>query len=62
MTRYFRNCTYTIDKKAKPDGNQTILNLHISGLRGGGGGGGGCGVTPDFCESTILRYDLARTI
>ena len=27
-------------------------------LRAGGGGGGG-GFTPDFCENTILRYELA---
>ena len=26
-------------------------------LRGGGGGGGG--FSPDFCENTILRYELA---
>ena len=25
----------------------------------GGGGGGGGGFSPDFCENTILRYELA---
>ena len=26
---------------------------------GGWGGGGGGGGSPDFCENTILRYELA---
>ena len=29
------------------------------GAGGGGGGGGGGGFSPDFCENTILRYELA---
>ena len=33
-----------------------MFRVDVSLLRGGGGGGG---FSPDFCENTILRYELA---
>ena len=36
-----------------------MANIMSAYLRGGGGGGGGGGFSPDFCENTILRYELA---
>ena len=46
----------TEENKNKILKNKKILSQ--KGLRGEGGGGGG-GFSPDFCENTILRYELA---
>ena len=48
-------------KEARESNMYSSLFHHITAtlppLRGGGGGGGGS--SPDFCENTILRYELA---
>ena len=37
--------------------NNQLLIVHFKG-----GGGGGGGFSPDFCENTILRYELAQIL